>query len=158
MSVDIDSLLSSFWVLTTWVWFLQRAETLCCQPATVPFCLALSPSVHWHACFNIAASQLIFSLGFGHWQTWSDRVLTLNINILTSTVLEHLGVLPGPETQPHVLAWQMGMIIAIVEPQSKSDKRGLAIVFPWIIEKTWKQLPTVTVFQPSPFRLPQLEY
>ena len=41
-----------------------------------------------------------------------------------------LGVGPGALTLPHVLAWSICMIIAIVEPRSKSGKKGLAIVLP----------------------------
>ena len=32
----------------------------------------------------------------------------------------------------------MGMVIAFVWPQSKSDRKGLAIGFPWIVEQAWK--------------------
>ena len=64
-------------------------------------------------------------------------------------------------TRPRVQAWRMGVIIAIVEPpqpRSKVHKRCLALICPWIVEKTWKQGPTERVFQPSPPRRVLLFY
>ena len=48
-------------------------------------------------------------LGFRQWRSCADRVLTLNMNIQ----LPLFGV-----TLPHVRAWHMGVIIAILEPRS----------------------------------------
>ena len=39
-----------------------------------------------------------------------------------------LGVRPSALTLPHVLAWRTGVVIAIVDPQSKCDKIGLIVV------------------------------
>ena len=67
-------------------------------------------------------------LGFRQWRSRADRFLTLNMNIrlpLFWSTWSRARV----QTQPHVLAWRMGVVIAIVEPRSKSDKRCLAIVF-----------------------------
>ena len=64
-----------------------------------------------------------------------------------------LGVRTGALTWSHVWAWQIGVIIAIVEPQSKSHKSYLAIVLlEWlkILEKQW---PTLMGFNPHPPRL-----
>ena len=36
---------------------------------------------------------------------------------------------PGARTRPLVLAWRMGVIIAIVEPQSKTQKSAWPSVF-----------------------------
>ena len=49
-----------------------------------PFCVSLSPSVHWHARFYIAALALIFQvffLGFRQCRSRAERMLTLNMNI-----------------------------------------------------------------------------
>ena len=40
-----------------------------------------------------------------------------------------LGVGPGARTRPHVWAWRMGVIIAIVEPRSKSNRSALPLFF-----------------------------
>ena len=37
--------------------------------------------------------------------------------------------LAGARTLPHVLAWNMGVIISIVQPWSKSNRKGMAIFF-----------------------------
>ena len=37
--------------------------------------------------------------------------------------------------------------------QKRLGRKGLANVFPWIVEFTWKQWPTLRGFQPSPTRL-----
>ena len=50
---------------------------------------------------------------------------------------------------PHVLAWQMGVVIVIVEPLRKCPKSA----WPMNCQKYLKKGPSVRVFQPSPPRL-----
>ena len=93
------------------------------------FCVALSPSVHWHALFYFAA--MIIFLGFRQWQSRADRVWTLNTNIqlwLFSGTWR-MARRPWGRTRPHVPAWRMGVILAIVNPRSKSDKRCFGLCF-----------------------------
>ena len=116
-------------------------------------------AMHWAGqCTDTPVSALImllflqfFFLWFRHWQSRADRVL------LTWTSYFYcfgaLGIGPGALTRAHVRAWRVGVIIAVVKPPSKSDRNGLAIVFPWIVEKTWKTWPTLRIFQPSSSRL-----
>ena len=97
--------------------------------------------------------SLICFLGFRQWLSRADRVLTLYMNIqllmFWSTWCQARG--RGPWlSHMYVLAWRLGVIIAIVEPRRKSHKRCLAHGFPQIVENAWKQGPTVWVFQSSP--------
>ena len=59
--------------------FLKSAETLATPR---PFCVALSPSVHWHAGFlYFCALYDFFFLGFRQWRSHADRVVNLNTTI-----------------------------------------------------------------------------
>ena len=94
--------------------------------------------------------SLFFFLGF---RSHADRVLTLNIEISDFHCFGALGVRPWSLTLPHVQAWRMGVIIAIVEPQSKYHKRclaWLAIVFPWNLDFFWKNGQLWGFFKPHP--------
>ena len=53
-----------------------------------PFCMALSPSVHWHACLHVAVLSTIFSF-------WISLVAIARWQSCTSTVLENLNLSPG---------------------------------------------------------------
>ena len=115
--------LLSLWVLKPLLWVLKPSAT------TLPFCVALSPSVHWHWRFYIAVLSIIFSfLDF----VSCYHALT-GLQLLTWTADFHcfgaLGVVPGARILPHVLAWYMGVIIAIVEPQRKSCKSAWPLFF-----------------------------
>ena len=91
---------------------------------------------------------------------YADWVLTLAMNIwlplFWSAWSILLGVGPRARTKPHLQTWCMSVIIAFVQSRSKSDRHGLAIVFPfqWTIEKTWKTVAHAEgVFNPQPLRL-----
>ena len=57
-------------VKTGW-WVLNSSA------APQPFCVALSPSVHWHNCFLYCCTLYnFFFLGFRQWQSHADRVVT----------------------------------------------------------------------------------
>ena len=99
--------------------------------------------MHWHARFYIAARS-IYTFFFCQWQSRADRVLTLNINIRLPLFWSTSS---WARTQPHVLAWRMGVIIAIVEPRSKIHKRCLAHKFSKILENKG---PWLGVFNPHP--------
>ena len=99
--------------------------------APLPFCVALSPSVqwvHWHARFYIAALSILFSwissVAISRWQAFNPQH-----EHPSSAVLEHLESGPRARTQPHVRAWRMGVITAIVEPRSKNDKSAWPLIF-----------------------------
>ena len=116
------------------------------------FCVALSPSVYWQALLYCCSFYDFFFLGFRQWRSRADRVLTLNMNIWIPLLSSTFSRARGPDSATCAgLAY--GRDIAIVEPLSKNHKRCLAIVFPWIVEDTWNQWPTVRVFQISPPRL-----
>ena len=131
--------------LATLVWFLEGAETICSPLAILRGTEHVSALTH---ALYIAALSLLFSL-LDFVRFCADRVLTLNIKISDFHCFGALGVRPGSLTLPHVQAWRIGVITAIVEPQSKCHKRclaWLAIVFPWNLEFFWKQWPAVRVF------------
>ena len=90
-------------------------------PTSWPFCVALSPSVHRHALFYIAAPSIFFFLDFVR----GDLALT-EFYFLTSTSDFHcfgaLGVGPGARTRPPARTWRVGVIIVIVEPPTKCHK------------------------------------
>ena len=98
--------------------------------------------------FYIAALSIIFLLlGFRQWRSRTDRISTLNMNIRrhpTSTVLEQLESCPGPDS---------ATCAGLADGHDYSHCRALelklqkcqAIGFPWIVENTFKQWPTVRV-------------
>ena len=101
----------------TWVWFSLGAETLCSSSAI----LRGTEPVYFCSLYNT------FFLGICQWRSRADRVLTLNMNI-DFHCFGALGVRPGARTRRHLRAWRMDVIIAIVEPQSKSHQRFFAIL------------------------------
>ena len=73
--------------------------------------------------FILLHSLLFIYFGFRQWRSRIDRVLNLNMNIRHPLRLfRALGVGPGAQTRPHVLALRMDVVIAIVEPPSKCHK------------------------------------
>ena len=81
--------------------------------------MALSQSVHWHTLFYIAALSIIFL----KWRSCAYRILThhmKNLLPLFWSPWSQAPVWPGARTLPYVLAWQMGVIMASVEPTSLS--------------------------------------
>ena len=84
----------------TWVWNSHDDE-----PTSWPFCMALSISLHWHTRFYIAAlSIFFFFLGFCKWWSYTDRILTLNMNIRLP-LYGALGEGPWARPQQYLLAW-----------------------------------------------------
>ena len=63
----------------TWVLYHRVLKPVA---APWPFCVALSPSVHWHGRFLYCCALYdFFFLGFCQWRSLADRVLTLNMSI-----------------------------------------------------------------------------
>ena len=82
----------------TWVRFLMIAER---SAAPRPFCVALSPSVHWHARFlYCCALYNFFFLGFRQWRSRADRVLTLNMSIQLPLFWSTWSRTRGPDLAP----------------------------------------------------------
>ena len=85
-----------------------------CWNSLLPFCVALSPSEHWHARYYIAAlSELynFFFLGVCQWWSYADRVVNLNTTILLP-LFWRFWSWARARTRPYVLAWHMGRVIA----------------------------------------------
>ena len=117
--------------------------------AQLPFCLALSPSVHWHAHFLYFCSLYnFFFLGFRQWQSSTDRVLTLNMNIhplFWSTWSPARG-----QDSATCAGLAYGRDYSCCRASELKLQKFLASVFSWIVENTFKLWPMVRVFQPSP--------
>ena len=125
-------MLCKFWAVTshflwlvswaTWVRFLWGLKP---SAAHQPFSMALSLSVHWHTRFYIAALNVL-SIIFSFLDFVSGNLAMTGIRLWTWTLDFHyfgaLGVRPGAWTLPYVVAWLMGLIIVIVDPQSKITK------------------------------------
>ena len=123
--------------------------------AAQPVCVALNQSVHWHMNFYIAAQPVLiifFFLGFRQWRSRADRVLTLNMNIWLPLFWSTWSRARGQDSATYVLAWSTRVIRAL--EQNHKSAWPMAIVFPCIVENTWKQWPRVEGWkQPSPPKL-----
>ena len=118
-----------------------RTQDIFFFAASRPFCIELSPSVYWHACFYVAAlsniNVIFFPLNF----VSGDLALTgVALSTWTSNFncVGALWVWPVAQTRPHVLAWHMGSDYSYCIALDLEQKchRGLAIVFPWIARST----------------------
>ena len=118
--------------------------------------MALSPSGHWHArlyCWTLYIN--CFFLGFRQWQSPADRVSTLIMNIwLPLPVFWSPWSRTDSDQGPDTATW-VGLAHGCDYSycRASAQKLRLVLVFPWIVENTWKQGPSVRVFQPSSPRL-----
>ena len=100
---------------------------------------------HWHAVFyTILLRRRFFAIGFRHWSVSGDLALT-GFQPLTWISDFHcfgaLGVRPGAWIiWVTVRAWRTGIGVVQVWASRKSDRKGLTIVFPWIVENTWNTM------------------
>ena len=114
-----------------------------------PFCVALSPSVHWHARFlYCCALYNVFFLGFRQWRSRTDRVLTLNMNIRLPLFWSTWSPARGQDSAT-CAGLAHGRDYSNCRASELKLQKCLAIVFPWIVKNTVKQWPLVRVFQPS---------
>ena len=113
--------------------------------ALLPFCLALSQSMQWVHWNMYLYDAPLWALSFEkielrQWRSCADRVWTLNMNIrpllFWSTCSRPDSATCAGLVHGHWALW--AVIIANAEPRSKSAWKGLAIVFPWIVESTRK--------------------
>ena len=118
--------------------------------ASRPFCVALSPSVHWHARFlYCCALYNVFFLGFRQWRSRTDRVLTLNMNIRLPLFWSTWSPARGPDSAT-CAGLAHGRDYSDCRASELKLQKCLATVYSWIVENTFKQWPTVRIFQPSP--------
>ena len=146
----------------TWVWFPQGAETLYLplailhgtEPVSTLTCALLY-------CCSLYIFLSFLDFKFHQWRSRADKVVNLIIIFRLNTTIRLPLFWTWTWALASTLAWRMGVIVAVVEPRSKSDKRwlagNLAHAFPWIVKNTWKQGPIVRVFQPSTSLGPQNE-
>ena len=102
--------------------------------------------------FYIAAlSIMFFPLWSRQWRFRADRVLTLNVNIwlpLFWSTWRSWSPARGQDSAT-CAGLAHGRDYSYCRASQLKLQKCLAIVFPWIIENTFKQWPTVRVFQPS---------
>ena len=99
--------------------------------------------------FYIAALSIIFLLlGFRQWRFRTDRVWTLNMNIRLPLFWSTWSPALGPDSAT-CAGLAHGRDYCDCRASELKLQKCLATVFPWIVENTFKQRPTVRVFQPS---------
>ena len=117
-------------------------------PAPRPFCVALSPSVHWHARFlYCCALYNVFFLGFRQWRSRTDRVLTLNMNIRLPLFWSTWSLARGPDSAT-CAGLAHGRDYSYCRASELKLQKFLATVYSWILEITFKQWPTES--KPNP--------
>ena len=98
--------------------------------APQPFCVVLSQSVHWHACFYIAVLSLFFFLGFRQWWSCAGRVVNLKTTI-QPPLFWRTWSRARACTCPHVLAWHMGRDYSDCRASELTDCHVSGFVFFW---------------------------
>ena len=131
----------------TWIQFQQGAETLCSPMSPLAILRGTEPVSALTRCV-----LLNFFLWIRLWWSLTDRVLTLNMNIRLPLFWSTWGWARGPD--PATCAGLAhGRDCSNCRASEQKSQNCLAIIFPWIVENTWKQGPTVRVFQTSSPRL-----
>ena len=82
------------------------------------------------------------------WRSRAESVLTLNMNIWLPLLWSTWSWARGPDSAT-CAGLAHGRDYSYCIASELKLQKYLAIVFPWIVEKTFKQWPTVRVFQPS---------
>ena len=96
-----------------------------------PFCVALSPSVHWHASFlYCCALYNFFFLGFRQWRSRADRVVNLNTTIQLA-LFWRTWTRALASTRPHVLAWHVGRDYSYCGALELTGRQVRGFVFSW---------------------------
>ena len=103
-----------------------------------PFCVALSPSVHWNARFLYSCALHIFSiLGFRQWRSRADRVVNLNTTI-RFPLFWRTWTRARARTLPHGRAWHMGRNYSDCRASELTDRQVSSFVYSWFLESTEK--------------------
>ena len=102
------------------------------------FCVALSPSVHWHTSFSYCCTLYNFSfLGFRQWQSRTDRVVNLNTTIWLP-LFWRTWTWALARSRPHVLALHMDRDYSNCRASDMTDHQVSGFVFSWFLENTEK--------------------
>ena len=123
-----------------------------------PFCVGLSPSVHWYARLYIAALCIFFFVGFRQWRSRADRVLSLNMNIWHALFWSTWS---GDQSLDSATCAGLAHgrdYSNCREPWSKSDKLCLDLVFHWIVENTWNKSHCEGFSTPTPQTALEVKY
>ena len=118
--------------------------------APQPFCVALSPSVHWHTHFlYCCALYNLFFLGFRQWGSRADRVVNVNTTIWLPLFWRTWTL----ATRPHVLAWHISRDYSDCRASDSemTDRqpcaRSVASFFPDVSKIPTKQRPRQRLFE-----------
>ena len=114
--------------------------------APQPFCVALSPSVHWNACFLYCYAFYTFCfLGFLQWRSRADRGLTMNMSILLPLFGSTWSRARGQDSVicaglVHGRDYCYSIVDNVERTRASEQKsqKCLAFVFPWIVKNSWK--------------------
>ena len=131
------------------------------SPAPLPFCVALSQSVHQYSCFYFAVLSTTFkkkSLKFYQWLSSADRVLTLNINIWLPLFWRTWSKAQGPDSAKSagLVDGQWLQQLLVCSFRAKVPEKALPLFFPWIVKDSEKTVPTLRVFQKPSTLIPQI--
>ena len=113
------------------------------SPAPLPFCVALSQSVHQYSCFYFAVLSTTFkkkSLKFYQWLSSADRVLTLNINIWLPLFWRTWSKAQGPDSAKSagLVDGQWLQQLLVCSFRAKVPEKALPLFFPWIVKDSEK--------------------
>ena len=111
-------------------WVLKRSAT------PRPFCVALSPSVHWHVRYCCALYNFFF-LGFRQWQSRTDRVVNLNTTFQLPLFWK-TWTRARASTRPNVQAWRMCRDYSYCGALELTDRQVSGFVYSWFLENTEK--------------------
>ena len=137
--------------LETWVRFLHGVDSFCSAAAILRGTEPPSEPVSalTRALFILLRSLYFFFLGFRHWLSSTDRVLTFNMNIRLPLFWSTWSPAKGQDSAT-CAGLAHGRDYSCCRALELKLQKFLATVFPWIAENTFKQWPTVRIFQPSP--------
>ena len=99
----------------------------------LPFCVALSPSVHWHVRFlYCCALYNCFFFGFCQWQSCTDRVVNLyTLATILLPLFWRTWTRALASTRPHVLAWHVGRDYSYCGALELTGRQVRGFVFSW---------------------------
>ena len=130
----------------TWVQFLHSAESFY---HSLPFCVALSPSVDWHERFLYCCALYDFVfLEFCLWRSRADRVLTFNMNIQLPLFWRTWRRATAQDSCHMCWPGTWAVIIAVVFTlQTNVPEKAWPLYF-FALLKILPNSPTLRVFQP----------
>ena len=137
------------WLAIDWRHGFYSHMVLNSSAALLPFFVALSQSVHWHASFlYCCALYNFFFLDFVSGNL-ALTGFTLNMNILLPLFWSTFSPARGQDSAICV-GLAHGRDYSYCRASELKLQKFLATVFPWTVENAWKTMATVRVSNPHP--------